>query len=83
MGKTIKIMLLSAALFGCDKVNQENYKKIATGMKYQDVITILGEPDNCQEMFLAKSCQWGTETREIDIKFIGDEVMLYASVGLQ
>ncbi len=52
-------------------------------MQYQDVITILGEPANCQAIFLAKSCQWGTETRKIDIKFIGDEVMLYASAGLQ
>jgi hypothetical protein len=86
MGKTIRIMLLSSILMGitgCDKVNQENYQKIETGMKYQDVITILGEPGNCQAFLTAKSCQWGTETRKIDIKFIGDEVMLYASAGLQ
>jgi hypothetical protein len=52
-------------------------------MKYLDVITILGEPGNCQAFLSAKSCQWGTKAQKIDIKFIGDQVVVYASIGLQ
>ena len=82
----IRLTLLILTLFAltaCDKINQENYQQIETGMKYQDVTKILGEPGNCDTIFTAKSCQWGSETRKIDIKFINDQVVLYSSAGLQ
>lgn len=85
MIKFFNVMLLITMLFAltaCEKVTMENYKKIETGMNYGDVVSILGEPDNCETLFTAKSCQWGSEKRKIDIKFIGDEVVLYASAGL-
>lgn len=86
MTKTLKIILLGSilcTLSACDKVNIENYQKIEPGMKYGEVIRILGEPNNCDTVFTAKSCQWGSETRKIDIKFVGDQVVLYASAGLK
>ena len=69
-------------LAGCDRVNQENYNKLEMGMQYNDVVTLLGEPAKCNALLMAKSCVWGTESRQIDIKFADNIVILFSSAGL-
>lgn len=69
-------------LAGCDRVNQENYNKLEMGMKYNDVVTLLGEPAQCDALLMAKSCVWGTESRQIDIKFADNIAILFSSTGL-
>lgn len=69
-------------LAGCDRVNQENYNKLEMGMQYDDVVTLLGEPAQCDALLMAKSCVWGTESRLIDIKFADNKVILFSSAGL-
>ena len=69
-------------LAGCDRVNQENYNKLEMGMKYNDVVTLLGEPSQCDALLMAKSCVWGAESRQIDIKFADNIAILFSSTGL-
>ena len=70
--------LFSLALVGCSKMNQENYNKIKIEMDYQQVIEIIGNPDKCDAAIGTKSCIWGTEKKNITIKFIADKVALPA-----
>ena len=75
-------ILLSIILFGCSKLNQENYDKIKIGMDYQEVITIVGKPDKCDAALGAKNCIWGSKEKNITIKFIEDKVVLPTMTGL-
>ena len=76
---TVFVILLFS---GCSKVNQENYQKLSMGMDYKTVISILGEPTHCDSLLNANNCTWGDETKNINIKFIGDKVIFYTSSGL-
>jgi Domain of Unknown Function with PDB structure (DUF3862) len=77
------LLLLSA----CSKVTQENYDKLTMGMKYSEVVELLGEPNNCKELMQIKQCVWGNASKEdelsISINFIGNNVVLFSSTGLQ
>jgi Domain of Unknown Function with PDB structure (DUF3862) len=77
------LLLLSA----CSKATQENYDKLTMGMKYSEVIEILGEPDSCKELMQIKQCVWGDASNEngpsISINFVGNNVVLFSSTGLQ
>lgn len=87
--------LMTASLLGalllllpaCSKVTQENYDKLTMGMKYSEVIEMLGEPDNCKELMQIKQCVWGDASKEdgpaISINFIGNNAVLFSSTGLQ
>jgi len=79
---TIMIILLSAFLFGCSKMNRENYEKINTGMNYQEVVSIIGDPDKCDAIMGSKNCVWGNENKNITINFIGDKVFILSMNGL-
>ena len=74
--------LFSLVIVGCSKMNQKNYNKIKIGMDYQQVIEIIGNPDKCDAALGTKSCIWGTEKKNITIKFIADKVALPAMKGL-
>lgn len=77
------LLLLSA----CSKVTQENYDKLTMGMKYSEVVELLGEPDSCKELMQIKQCVWGNASKEdestISINFVGNNVVLFSSAGLQ
>ncbi len=79
---TATIILLCILLFGCSKLTPENYTKIKIGMRYQKVITIIGNPDKCDAAFGAKNCIWGNKDKNITIKFIADKVVLPTMKGL-
>jgi hypothetical protein len=71
------------AFWGCSrKVNQENYKKIKIGMSYEEVTAIVGEPVACESVLGVQSCDWGDETRAINIKFAADNVVFRSAKGL-
>lgn len=83
INKTFVIgLLFSITLFGCSKLNRENYDNIKVGMDYQEVISIIGEPDKCDSALVAKNCIWGNESKNITIKFISDKVVLPSMKGL-
>jgi hypothetical protein len=70
------------AVYGCSKVNKENYEKLSLGMDYGNVVTILGKPDNCQEKLGTKSCIWGSEAKNISLKFVADKLVYRSKEGL-
>jgi hypothetical protein len=79
-------MLIAAILLlltGCSKINQENYNKLEIGMKYSEVVTILGKATNCNEALGTKSCIWGNESKNITVNFIGDTCAIFSNTGLQ
>lgn len=84
MKKRILIALfLLPVLFGCSKLTMDNYNKIAVGMHYDDVVQLIGKPDKCDDMMGFRSCTWGDASRSIDVKFAGDQVVLFSSNNLK
>ena len=74
--------LLLVVLFGCSKVNRENYDKIKVGMDYQQVVSIISDPDKCDAIMGSKYCAWGNENKNITIDFIDDKVFILSMNGL-
>jgi len=78
----IGLFIPGLLLVGCSKITQANYDKIEMGMTYQEVVDILGPPDEMQDVMGAKNCVWGKDPKVIDIKFIGDKVVFHSAKGL-
>ena len=78
----VMALLFSVVLFGCSKLNRENYDKIKVGMDYQQVVSIIGDPDKCDAIMGSKNCVWGDENKNITINFIGDKVFVLSMNGL-
>jgi hypothetical protein len=70
-------------LAGCDQVNQKNFDRLETGMKYDEVVEILGSPENCSQIMGVKSCSWGDETRNIQAGFMGNTAVVFSATGLK
>ena len=75
------ISLLLVTL-GCSKLSLENYNKVAVGMHYDEVVTLLGAPGKCDDVMGVRNCQWGDEKRSVSVSFVGGKVLLYASSNL-
>ena len=80
----IKMILIAGLLTiaGCSKVTKENYQLLEVGMDYQKTEELLGAPANCEETLGIKQCTWGSEQKNIEIKFIADKVTIYSNKGL-
>lgn len=84
----MKLKTISAALFslvvlaGCSKLTQENYQLLETGMEYDEVVSLIGSPDNCSETLGVKSCIWGSESKNIKVKFLADKATIFSNSGL-
>jgi len=73
-------LLLSACT---DKLNQENYAKLKSGMTRTEVEQLLGKPTECSGALGFSSCTWGDQQKFISIQFGGDKVLLFAGQGLR
>jgi hypothetical protein len=69
-------------LLGCSKINQENYEKLKIGMKYDEVLKILGKPDNCESVLTMKNCIWEESSKIIKIVIVADKVVFLSSQGI-
>jgi len=76
------LALAMLSIFGCSKLSQENYDKLSMGMEYQEVIELLGNPDECKSVLNAKNCIWGDSSKNITIKIVADKVVFLSSTGL-
>jgi hypothetical protein len=78
------ITLIAALLLvvGCSKLTQDNYDKLTMGMNYDEVISILGDADECSDAVGVKNCTWGGAEKYIKVNFIGKKVVLFSSKGL-
>jgi len=79
----IILIILATLLVGCSKLSKESYDKLKVGMGYEEVVAILGKPDNCSDTLVAKSCRWGDERKNITVNFIGDKVIVYLSKNIK
>jgi len=83
----IPIMLIiclapTLILLGCSKITQENYNKLKIGMDYNEVLEILGKPDQCESVLNIKNCIWKESSKSITIKIIADKVVFLSSHGI-
>ena len=80
-----KLILIAALLMftGCSKVTKENYDKLSIGMSYDDVVSILGSADNCDESIGVKSCKWGDKSSYVSVQFIGGKASLFSNKNVK
>ena len=69
-------------LLGCSKINQENYSKLKVGMEYDEVLKILGKPDNCESILNMKNCIWEESSKSITIQIVADKVVFLFGQGI-
>ena len=69
-------------LLGCSKINQKNFDKLKAGMEYDEVLKILGKPDNCESVLNMKNCTWEESQKNIKILIFADKVVLLSSQGI-
>ena len=82
--RTVVFLLIASFYFlpGCSKLTRENYDKLKAGMTTEEVVKILGKADNCRKGLGAKSCTWGSDIKNIKIRFISDRMVFHSSTGL-
>jgi hypothetical protein len=78
-------LVLGACLLlaACNKVNQENFSKLKTGMNKTEVEQLLGAPRECAGALGFTSCTWGDEKTFISIQFAQDQVLMFSGSGLK
>ncbi len=77
------IWLITTIIFlGCSKINQENYDKLKVGMDYDEVLKIIGKPDNCKSVLNMKNCIWEESSKSITIKVFANKVVFLSGHGI-
>ncbi|MCQ4346382.1 outer membrane protein assembly factor BamE [Pseudomonas stutzeri] len=80
------VLVLGACLLlaACNKVNQENFARLKTGMSKAEVEQLLGAPSECAGALGFTSCTWGEEQGPlISVQFANDKVLLFSGKGLK
>lgn len=83
--KSIKWLSLLLVLFlwGCNsKLTLDNYNKISMGMSYDEVTTLIGKPEKCDDVLGMRSCNWGDDKASVSVSFAGDKVLLFSAQNL-
>lgn len=84
MRTTLLSLGLLAALAGCsNKLTLENYGKITVGMPYDEVVKLIGKPNQCDDAMGLRSCAWSDKTSSAHVQFVADKVLLYSSNNLK
>lgn len=81
MKKLLTIALLFS-LAACSKLSMENYQQLKTGMTYNEVTALIGEPNSCEEALGTRSCVWGDDNKQIKAAFLAEKAMLFSHKGL-
>jgi outer membrane protein assembly factor BamE (lipoprotein component of BamABCDE complex) len=80
---TIAFAAVAILLSSCSKLTPENYAKLKPGLKYDEVTAILGSPARCDDLMGFKSCRWGDDSRNVTVRFAGDQVVLYSAENVR
>lgn len=65
------------------KVSEANYTKLKTGMSFEEVKAILGEPAGCDDGLGLRNCRWGDDDRWIKVAFLADRVAVTTAHNLR
>jgi outer membrane protein assembly factor BamE (lipoprotein component of BamABCDE complex) len=79
----IAFAAVAILLSSCSKLTPENYAKLTPGLTYGEVTAILGSPVRCDDLMGFKSCRWGDDSRNITVRFAGDQVVLYSAENVR
>lgn len=82
---TARIFIMAAGvltLAGCSKPTTEQYDQLHVGMAYDEVVSLLGDADECSGAIGLKNCTWGDEAKHIKVSFAGDKVVVFSGQGL-
>jgi hypothetical protein len=52
------------------------------GMVYDEVISILGDPDDCSSALGMTNCLWGSDKKFIQVHFMAEKVVFFSAQGL-
>jgi hypothetical protein len=79
-----RVMMVAAVLMimGCSKPTTEQYDQLHVGMAYDEVVSLLGDADECSGAIGLKNCTWGDEAKHIKVSFAGDKVVVFSGQGL-
>lgn len=80
--KNILLTALLLALVGCSKLTLENYGKIQVGMPEDEVFTLIGKPDKCDDIMGIRNCAWASGDRSVNVSFAAGKVLLFTSQNL-
>lgn len=83
--KKTYLLLAAFTLFlgGCTSLTKANYDKIQGGMTYNEVVAIIGKPDQCTEVLALSNCGWTSGDASVNVSFIGGKVTLTTATGLR
>lgn len=79
LGKIIFLGII-IALVACTRVTQANFEKIQAGMSMEQVIKILGEPNDSSSINIAgisgTSASWKNHSATLVVQFLDGKVMI-------
>ena len=52
-------------------------------MDYDEILKILGKPDNCESVLNMKSCRWEESSKNITIKLFQTKWFFYPAMGFK
>ena len=73
----------SACSIQPSKVTQENYDQLKMGMKLEQVLEIMGPPQQSYPKFGMKQFTWVDGERHIHAKFVAERAVYYSSKNLK
>lgn len=76
------LLVLAMLLAACNRLTMENFSKIKSGMSYEEVTAILGNPSKCSEALGIRICTWTAGSSSVNVNFVGEKVVLTAADNL-
>ncbi|MEQ1667400.1 MAG: hypothetical protein ABL868_03000 [Sulfuriferula sp.] len=77
------VVLPMLLLWGCNnKLSLENYNKISMGMSYNDVTTLIGKPEKCDDLMGIRTCHWANDKSTVSVSFAADKTLLFSAENL-
>lgn len=72
------LFFIGFGLLACSKISEDNFKKIKSGMRMDQVVAMLGKPTSAENVTVAgiagTSAVWKDKYGEIDIHFLDNKV---------
>ena len=80
---SLVVMIIVLLIAGCSKLTMGNYNKLKMGMAYNEVVNTIGSPDKCNDVIGMRNCEWGNETKSINVTFAEDKVLFFTCNGIR